>query len=172
MYAVHNAETYTELGNVEARMRDLTEAVDNLIERARGAAAPAPAPAAAPAPTNHFFVFAETENQQPVQDMENKLMLMEHDIEKMDEISFYDDKFQFIDNCISPYIEKIKAMASVYRGCNYVKVCITVRDEFRDSLENKIGFMTLDQYKKLCIFVISRSGSDDLLDPGLDPRRS
>jgi hypothetical protein len=45
VYAVHNAEASTELGNVKARMRDLAEAVDNLIERKRGAAAPAAAPA-------------------------------------------------------------------------------------------------------------------------------
>ena len=171
IYAVYNAEPSTELGNVKTRMRDLAEAVDNLIERVRGAATPAAAPTVAPVPTNHLFVFLEMENNQPIENMETVLKKAEGNKAQMDEISFCNDKFQFIDNDRAPYIEKIKVMGSVYRRGNFLKVCITVRDEFNDSVDDKIGFMTLEQHRKLCIFVISRSGSDDLLLPGLNPWR-
>jgi len=86
-----------------------------LIERVRGAATPAAEPTAAPAPKNHFFVFMETENQQPIADMETVLKKAEGNKAQMDEISFCNDKFQFIDNDRAPYIEKIKVMGSVYR---------------------------------------------------------
>lgn len=103
--------------------------------------------------------------------METILKNMEGETDSMDEILFRNNKFQFIGDDGTLHIEKIKVVGSAYRGGNYLKVCITGRKELNNLLVNKIGFMTLEQHKKLCIFVISSSGSDDILEPGLNPWR-
>lgn len=145
-YIVPHAEEHTELSNVNTRILDLVLKKD------------------------HGFVFMETEHGQLVEDMQKKLVKMENDKDN-DRIHFNGVKFQFMSDTEQSYIEKIKVVGGPYRGGgDYMKVCITVRDQF-ENIENKIGFMTMKQYKTLCIFVILKSGCDDLLEPGLSPWR-
>lgn len=152
MYTVHNAEEYTRLSNVNPRIRGLVWK------------------------KNHWFVFLETPNGQPVEDMQNKLKSLENDDDYIySHIQFNGFGFQLMSATGYPDIEKIKVMGSPYRGGDYVKVCIKVSTKVRDfytkKIEDKIGFMTMEQYKTLCIFVILKSGCDDLLEPGLNPWR-
>ena len=146
VYAVHNADSSTERDNVQARMRDLA------------------------APVNYWFVFLETTDGQPLPDMFNVLKSKQDDGDYIwSMINFNGYNFQLMSDIDAPYIEQIKVMVNTYRGGDYMKVCIRVRNPYTNKKEDKIGFMTREQHKKLCIFVISKSNSDDLLVPGLNP---
>ena len=55
-------------------------------------------------------------------------------------------------------------------GGDFCRVSLALRDD-KNLLDDvtKLGFMTASQYKRLCIFVVSRSLRDDLLDTGIGP---
>jgi len=154
------------LGDIEARMRHLAAAVDVLtekIDRAGGTAAPAAAPALAP---RHRFVF-KVGPQHPPSDMFAQLQQAEGSEYGNSELVFLDDKFFWQSwKAGTQYITKIKVLGSY--GGSFYKVSLALRDEkngINDVTEE--GYMTPSQYKKLCIFVVSRSLRDDLLDPGI-----
>jgi hypothetical protein len=145
-YIVPHAEEHTELSNVNARIRGLVLKKD------------------------HGFVLLETSDGKPYENMQTVLQSLDK-VDDPDRIHFNGSGFQLMSDTVQANIEKIKVVGGPYRGGgDYMKVCITVRDQF-ENIENKNGFMTMKQYKTLCIFVILKSGCDDLLEPGLSPWR-
>lgn len=81
------------------------------------------------------------------------------DRENMCELAWLGGKFYF--SGTGQYITKC-AILNTIRAQKVVKVSITRND--RGLEYAKHGFMPTSQYKALCIFIISRSGSTELLD--------
>ena len=162
----------TTLRGLEARMQRLAATVNVLtekIDRAGGAAAPVAAPVAAPAPRappRLRFVFLEEAQRNPSNEFFDRLETAEKTEENKSELVFVKEKFF----CLSwadgkQHITKIENLGNYLTCC---RVSLTLRDDNRKKAdEKKVGFMTKWQYKRLCIFVVSNSGSDECLAPGI-----
>ncbi len=123
-------------------------------------AAPAP-----PAPTRLRFVFKEAVTNIS-NDFFDALRQAEDTEDDKSDLVFVKEKF-FCQSWAkgTQYITKIENLGPS-ATCN--RVSLTLCDDNRQmGVEKKVGYMTKLQYKKLCIFVVSNSGSDELLDPGI-----
>jgi hypothetical protein len=150
-------QLWKNLGDIDLRMRRLA------------AAKPAAAPAAAPAlATRHRFVFKEGP-QHPDYDIFEELKQAECTKFGESDLVFLHGKF-FLESWAAgtQYITKIKVLGRY--GGDFCRVSLALRDD-KNLLDDvtKLGFMTASQYKRLCIFVVSRSLRDDLLDAGIGP---
>ncbi len=145
---------------VESRMHALEAAVNSLIERVETAADRlpelGPAPEAPPAPTFEFFYY-ENESLSHRKDFYE----WTNDRGNLDKIHFRAGKFYF--GQTNDYITNCKIIATCEE---FLKISISVRDDISGLKEIKRGYMTYEEYKKLFIFLIAKSGSTDLLgDP-------
>jgi hypothetical protein len=158
----------TTLGGLEARMQRLAATVDVLtekIDRAGDAVAPVAAPAPR-APPRLRFVFMEETLRNPSNEFFERLRTAENTEENKSDLVFVKEKF-FCQSWANgtQYIKKIQNLGK-YTTC--YRVSFLLHDEKQQMApETKIGFMSQWQYKKLCIFVVSNSGSDEYLDPGI-----
>ena len=155
MYAVDLSGVETRVHRLAESVDVLTEQVEVLTQNVQNAGTHAAAHAVAPEALHQNFRFFFW--HQPFWNPRD-FEYFQSDTDNMDELACRRGKFYF--NHTDHYIKKCTFMQT-YLDQKIVKVLIITCDR---GMENqKYGFMTTDQYKQLCIFIISKSGSTDLI---------
>ena len=157
MYAVDLSGVETRVHRLAESVDVLTEQVEVLTQNVQNAGTHAAAHAVAPEALHQIFRFFFLRSTiLNVREFESFQKFGSN----MDEIACRRGKFYFEDT--DEYITKC-TIVKTYPGQNTLQVQIKLYDDRRHRELEKNGLMTTNQYKQLCIFIISKSGSTDLI---------
>jgi len=157
MYAVDLSGVETRVHRLAESVDVLTEQVDVLTQNVQNAGTHAAAHAVAPEALHQIFRFFFL--QSTILNA-SQFEYFQQFGRNMDEIACRRGKFYFEDT--DEYITKC-TIVKTYPGQNTLQVQIKLYDDRKDRELEKNGLMTTNQYKQLCIFIISKSGSTDLI---------